>query len=215
MGTQTDTDLDRRRRQIAASYRKQGYRVTAPAAPDALPAFLEDCHPDLIAEKDGDNVVIEVKPARALKGTNDLVRLAERVAAQPGWRLELVALKSQDDDEALLAPDWLGQMLQPATPGANEVTSAIYLVEVLTYLLLGVALRNNLRLRDKSPERVAHELAFAGVIDETCLARIRNILAWRNSLMHGLTVSPSPADQSAEIEKLCRELHAQAQNPED
>jgi REase_AHJR-like len=212
MGTQTGTDVDRRRRQIAASYRKQGYRVTAPTAASALPAFLSDCHPDLIAEKDGDRVVIEVKPARALKGTNDLVKLAERVAAEPGWRLELVALNSQDDDDALLlAPDWLGQMLQP---GANDVTSAIYLVEVLTYLLRGVARRNALRLRDKSAERVAHELAFAGVIDETYLARINDILAWRNGLMHGLTVSPSPAEQTAAIKNLCRDLHAQVQNPE-
>jgi REase_AHJR-like len=215
MGTHTGTDIDRRRRQIAASYRKQGYRVTAPTEAGSLPAFLSDCHPDLIAEKNDDRVVIEVKPARALKGTNDLVKLAERVAAEPGWRLELVALTSQDDDDALLlAPDWFGQMLQPVAPGGDDVTGAIYLVEVLTYLLRAIARRNALRLRDKSAERVAHELAFAGVIDETYLARIKDILAWRNGFMHGRPVSPSPAEQTSVIKKLCRDLHAQAQNSE-
>ncbi len=213
MGTQTETAIDRRRRQIAASYRRQGYRVTAAHGRNrddtALPSFLTGCHPDLIAEKDGDHVVIEVKPARALKGSNDLIKLAERVAAEPGWRLELVTLKSPDNDSLLLGPDWLERMLQPIAPGANDVLTSLYLTAILEYLLRGLALRNDLRLRDKQPSRVAHELAFAGVVDEALLTRITDVLAWRDDLMHGLPTPPSAAEQTNTITTLCHTLHAQ------
>jgi len=75
MGTQSEVKVDRRRRQIASSYRKQGYRVIVPVDADAMPPFLQDCHPDVIAEKAGDHVVIEVKACRALKGSDGLVEL--------------------------------------------------------------------------------------------------------------------------------------------
>jgi Holliday junction resolvase len=215
MGTQTDTEADRRRRQIAASYRKQGYRITTPAEAGTVPAFLGDYHPDLIVEKGGDHVVIEVKTARALKGSNDLVKLAERVAAEPGWRLELVALKSQDNDVLVLAPDWLERMFRPVGSGAADVLICTYLAEILAYLLRGMALHHNIRLRDKSPGRVVHELAFAGLVNESDLTRIEDALAWQSDLMHGISVSRPPAEQATLIKMLCRDLHAQAQNSED
>jgi hypothetical protein len=215
MGRQTDTDVDRRRRQVAASYRRQGYRVTTQSAPDAVPPFLSGCHPDLIAEKAGDHVVIEVKLAASLKGTNDLVKLAERIAAEPGWRLELVALESQDNDSLILAPDWLERKLQPIASATDDILISSYLIEVLAYLLRGLALRNKLRMRDKSPSRVANELAFAGVIDETVLTHIKDVLAWRDDLMHGLSTTRTPVDQATEIKQLCRDLHAHMLNSED
>jgi hypothetical protein len=88
MGMLSDTVIEKKRRRVAANYRRQGYQVTLPKDPATLPSFLRDCHPDLIAEREDDHVVIEIKPSRALKGSNDLQDLAARVAAQPGWRLE-------------------------------------------------------------------------------------------------------------------------------
>src|SRR5690349_14437535 len=98
MATACLSPSERTSRRVAASYRKQGYRVVVPVAPDALPVFLRDCQPDLIAERDDDHVVVESKPAGTLKGANDLVDLAERVAAQPGWRLELVTFRDREPD---------------------------------------------------------------------------------------------------------------------
>jgi Holliday junction resolvase len=208
MEMQPDTAVDRRRKQIAAAYRKQGYRVTVPTTSGTVPAFLHDCHPDLIAEKDGDQVVIEVKRSRALKGANDLTELAERVAAAPGWRLELVALRSDDDARRVLAPDWLKTMLRPPAPGTDIAHHCIYLGEVLDYLIRGTALLNHIRVRDKTAARLAVELAFAGVIEQNLLDRIENAFAWRNALMH-VTPLPRPAvDQAAAIEEICRELEA-------
>ena len=211
----TDAAINRRLRRIAASYRKQGYQVAVPSAPNGLPKFLANCRPDLIAEKDDDRVVIEVKASQALKGANDLTELAERVAAQPGWRLELVALKARNEDLAVAAPDWLERMLQPIESSTDDFLNCVYLNEVLADLLDGIASSEGIHIREKSMSRVAHELAYAGVIAEDLLERIKGIIAWRADLMHGLTVLRPTVSQTIEILKLCRDLHAQVQSSED
>jgi hypothetical protein len=70
-------------------------------------------------------------------------------------------------------------------------------------------------MRVKSPERVAHELAFAVAINEAHLVRIKHVLAWQNDRMPRLPVSAPAMYQNADVRWLSRELHAQAHNPED
>jgi hypothetical protein len=196
---------------VASSYRKQGYRVTSPPPTDALPPFLHDCQPDLIAEREDDHVVVEVKPAGSLKGANDLVELAERVAAQPGWRLELVTFKDKDPDAAVISPQWLQQILEPT----NEALTCAYRIEVVGFLLRAIALRMRLRVRDKSAVGLAHELAFNGHLDEAVVQRIDDAFRWQTNLLRGQQSPPSAAEQAGELEGLCRELLAQTQTQED
>jgi REase_AHJR-like len=214
MTTRSDTAIDRRRKQVASNYRKQGYHVRVPAASDAVPAFLFGCQPDLIAEKDGDQVVIEVKRSDALRQTNDLTELAERVAGVPGWRLEVVVLRSEDEGAEAPAANWLETMLGHRAAGAHAVHHCVYLVEVLDYLVRGIASNNRIRVRDKTVRRLAAELAYAGIIDQDLLDRIGSALAWRDALMHGNTATPSESAMAREIEQICRELQAQSQTVE-
>ena len=213
MGTQTDIKVDRRLRQIASSYRKQGYRVIVPAGADALPPFLHDCHPDVIAEKEGDRVVIEVKASRALKGSNDLVELADKVAAEAGWRLELVTVGTDPDYADLLAPDWLERMLRAAAPGTEITYRCIYLGEVLSYLIRGFAAVNNIRIRDKTTLHLARELVYRGVLDQDTLDRIEDAIDWQDRLMRRMPPTRSAVEQAAETEQLCRDIYAQSQTP--
>ena len=62
----------------------------------------------------------EADPSRALKASNDVVKLAERVAAEPGLGLEMAAVKSPDRDAMLLAPHRIKRMRQPIAPGTND-----------------------------------------------------------------------------------------------
>jgi len=183
MATQSDAAVEQRRKRVAAEYHRQGYRVIRPDALAPLPSFLGDCRPDLIAEKGDDHVVIEIKPGRALKGSNELKELAARVAGQPGWRFELVALGNEAEEAATVSqPGWLETMLHAADRGAGNAPDVLrfgYLYEVLGYLLRGIASLNHIRARDKSPERIARELAFAGVVDQDMLDRIEAATAGR------------------------------------
>jgi hypothetical protein len=215
MSTQASTQVDRRRRAIAAAYRKQGYQVTRPSMTDALPPFLHDCHPDLIAEKDGDHVVIEVKPSGALKGANDLIELADRVAAQPGWRLELVTVRTEPDYSDVLTLAWLERMLRPPTSDSEMDRHCIYLAEVMACLVRGLASINKLRIQDKSTLHLARELVYLGRLNQDIVDRMEDLLEWQDSLMRQMPMSRPTAQQTAELVKLCRDLHAQAHNPKD
>jgi hypothetical protein len=202
---------DRTSRRLAASYRKLGYQVAAPPAPEALPEFLRDCHPDMIAEKDDDHVVVEIKAAGTLKGANDLVDLAERVAGQSGWRLELVTFRDPDADRkhdaGLGSPAWLSQMLH--APGEDTLNN-VYRLEVLSFLLRGLALQADIRPAGKPEQTLARELAFAGWIDECLLARIEAVFSWRNDLMHRRApTSPTSVEQVAHLAELCHDVLAQ------
>ena len=92
MSTMADAAEKRKLRSIARQYERDGYRVTVPERGGDLPAFLQGFTPDLIAESEGDRVVIELKRSDAVPGSNELRDLAERVSGEPGWRFELVTL---------------------------------------------------------------------------------------------------------------------------
>ncbi len=211
MATQTPPPAERALRRVAKSYQKQGYRVAASPDPGSLPAFLSDCHPDLIAERDDDRVVVEIKPTGSLRGANDLVEIAERVATQPGWRLELVTFRDRDPAAEIVSGEWLKQALSRT----DDAVTCVYRLELLAFMLRGIALRAEIRVRDKMPVEIARELAFAGVIDETTLRRIETAFRWQADLVRGHRPSTSASDQAGELERLCHELLAQAQTPED
>ena len=77
---------------VARRYARKGYRVMRPGPGQPPPAFLGDFVPDLIAERDEDRVIVEVKRSDLVRGANELAAVAARVAREPGWRFELIAL---------------------------------------------------------------------------------------------------------------------------
>jgi hypothetical protein len=48
-------------RQYADWYSRQGYQVSVEPPPRELPEFLRTLAPDLIAHRDGENIVVEIK----------------------------------------------------------------------------------------------------------------------------------------------------------
>jgi hypothetical protein len=195
MTAQNPSNEDRTRRRVAAAYRTQGYSVVAAPTADVLPKFLLDCHPAVIAERDDDRVVVEIKRAGSLKGANELVDLAQRVTAQPGWRLELITYKDKDPDAALISPQWLQQTLEPS----NKALTCAYRLEVLGFLLRSLALRSDKSVRNKTPTAIARELAFEGIIDGHLVDRIDDAYHWQADLLRGHLSSPAAAEQAAAL----------------
>ena len=143
------------------------------------------------------------------------MELADRVAAEPGWRLELVTVRTEPDYSDVLAPDWLADMLRPSAPGTDTSRHCIYLGEVLAYLTRAIAWTNHIRVRDKTTLHLARELTAAGMFDQDLLDRIEDALDWQDQLMRGSPRSRPAVEQAAELVQLCRDIRAQAQHPED
>ncbi|MFL5267770.1 MAG: hypothetical protein ACJ8AH_14435 [Stellaceae bacterium] len=63
MSAATDLGTSEREviRQHADWYSQQGYQVSVEPSPRELPEFLRTLAPDLIARRDGENIVVEIK----------------------------------------------------------------------------------------------------------------------------------------------------------
>lgn len=72
-------------RVVAEEYRNKGYEVTTEAALDFVPGFRAD----LIARKDGDVRVIEVKSRISLTKTPEAAKAAKIISSKPGWSYDL------------------------------------------------------------------------------------------------------------------------------
>jgi hypothetical protein len=81
---------------VASNYRAWGYDVVIDPSPQDLPPFLNGYQPDFLARKDGETVLVQVKPIVSTKDMEGYRALAERVHAQPAWRLDLVVTGSPD-----------------------------------------------------------------------------------------------------------------------
>lgn len=203
----SESAFQRKLKGLETEYLRKGYRVLRSSELGPNLEFLRRYRPDLVAERDDDHVVIEVKSARSLKGSNQLRELAETIAAQPGWRFELVTVGADTEElDSLRKPQWLDDVLRWPLERPFEVTDFIYLIEVLSCLVRGIALLNDMKLKGKSTDLLANELAFAGIISQDQLERVESYLTLRNELMHQIRQRDSLEEQGRGIVALCREL---------
>lgn len=178
MNAVADRAEEREVRLLARRYARDGYRVTRPGPSGNTLPFLEGFVPDLIAEREGDRVIVEVKRADAVKGGNELKAVAERVARVPGWRFELVTVAPEQDEASrrthvlhALARQARGY-LQRDLPGPAYITALHALEEALELR----ALPQDRRAREKSAPRLAHDLVVAGVIPRELFEQARSAL---------------------------------------
>jgi hypothetical protein len=189
-GNRNDEAL-RTQRSVAREYRKRGYEVIEQPRGNSLPSFLRGFAPDLIAMKDDDRAVVEIKTAESLRGSNEIKELAAAVEAHAGWRFELISLgKNKDAASIGVSEDSLERLPDTALNtydlGQRDL-SLIYLVSVLDELVRDAALQYRIKGRDRSAPSVIAELAFQGIIEGTIADVLDQAWQRRNAIVHGRT----------------------------
>jgi hypothetical protein len=207
--TWTDERL-KTRRNAARKYRKLGYTVVEAPAEEELPAFLRGFAPDLIATNDDDKVVLEIKRAADLKGSNEIKELAAVIDQQSGWRFELmspgigpwdVLVPSEEKLERLIAR---GVALRDA--GADDV-AVIFLVSLLEELIRDVGLQHGLKGYRESTRAIIRELAFRGIVGNDVVDALDAGWDRRNRIVHGSDAGRTAGgDDIAALMAACREL---------
>jgi uncharacterized protein YutE (UPF0331/DUF86 family) len=214
-GIRTDEHL-RIQRNVAREYRRRGYDVVEQPRGENLPPFLRAFAPDLIAMKDDDRAVIEIKTAEALRGSNEIKQLAAAVETNAGWRFELISLGvSKDANATALSEGGLEHLLDAAVTtyesGQREL-SLIYLVSLLDELVRDAALQHRLKGRDRSARAIIAELAFQGIIDGTTADVLDQAWDWRNAIVHGRATAEGPTrDEILRVVAACREVQTAMQ----
>ena len=196
-------------KKVVRKYRTLGYDVLENPGPDVMPEFMRGMEPDIVARSSSDNVVIEVKTHASLKGSNDLVGIAERVAGHADWRLELVVPDDIRDVEEPSDVDY-GKLLEMVrVAAANQLfdMAFVYLATVIMQMGRHLAKRSNIPSWNKADKGVFLDLGFKGVLPDALLEQCLAVLERRAELVLGARkMGPSTDQEVQTVLQLAEEL---------
>lgn len=194
--------------ELTRSYEAQGYAVkTAPAASD-IPFDLGGYRPDLLVEKEGQHLIVEVKKAGVPLSVDRLQTLAITIRQHAGWRFLLVTA----DEEGPSQPfSNAGELVswEAATERTKRAGHLLNLGETdAAFLMLWSALEALLRRHAEQIALPIERLPTAAVLNylysqgELSYEQFQQALAAmkvRNRLVHGF--------EAAEATQEARPLH--------
>jgi hypothetical protein len=200
---------------IADEYRSKGYDVLVePSGPD-LPPFLEDQHPDLIAHRGDERLVIELKtPSKTEPGR--LRSLAERIANEPDWRLILIAPRPAEEllpgeRLTLLSAPEIEQHLQQTRQllGSGDQEAAILLAwAAVEALLRDLAKREEIPLPRPETPTLLGQLVYLGLLDREQYWALTEAYKARTAVAHGFKPQTELEPAIQALLKLSDELRA-------
>ena len=200
---------------VAEDYRRRGYDVDVEPSGPALPEFLGEYRPDLIARGSGETVVVGVKVGTQMSVAERLRDVVEQINRQPGWRFSLVFVSPEHPDQLTEAKPAPLPLLEERAQTADDLSQADQ--KEAAFLLLWSAVEGTLRLLAERadlplsslpPSALLRDMYSAGEISRQHFESLMRLLPIRNQLVHGLE-----AQESVDVEELRRigqELLAEA-----
>ena len=180
-------------RQYADWYAQQGYQVSVEPSPRELPEFLRTLAPDLIARRDGENIVVEIKTSSPAS-FEAVQRLGRALEHRAGWKLQVVYVDLAD-------PEWKPP---PRLPETKDLSARLDLIGradededqtrvefLLLWSIIEAAARHRLSsLKIPPTHRISSSallkmLLTEGIIEDDDYAVLRRGLASRNAITHG------------------------------
>ena len=180
-------------RKTAEEYRSRGYEVLEGTPLDFLPGFRAD----LIARKDDEVKVIEVKSRSSLGANSQIAELARIIDTKPGWSFELLLVA---EPEKLDSPEGAHSV------GGENITLRIEEAEkalaaglsqaafLLAWSAYEAAVRELIAARGASDTGIAtagyvlDQAVFEGVISRDEYQNLTGMRKYRNAIVHGFNV---------------------------
>ena len=194
-----------------AKYRSRGYEVEENCPLEFLPGFRAD----LVARKDGEVRVIEVKSRTSLAATPKLNELAEILYSKPGWSYDLLLVGEPEKLESPegaqpFAEEEIRQRLAEAEKvlekGSGEAAF------LLAWSACEAATRNMIETEGISITRVttaAYVLDMAvmhGIISREDYVYLTEKMKYRNAIAHGFDVNGFSDEKVTELLGFVRRL---------
>jgi hypothetical protein len=185
-------------RQYADWYSRHGYQVSIQPSPRGLPEFLRTLAPDLIAHRDDENVVVEIKTSSPAS-FEQVQRLARALEHRAGWKLRVVYADLPDPEwappsELPQTADLLARLDNLSAEGGDDDPNRLRFL--LLWSIIEAAARHRLSALNISPtSRISSSalikmLLTEGIIEEDEYSVLRRALAVRNAIAHGFLNQP-------------------------
>src|SRR5439155_21232128 len=201
-------------RQYADWYSSQGYEVSVEPSPRELPEFLRTLAPDLIARRDGENIVVEIKTSSP-GSLEQVQRLARALEHRAGWKLQVVYADLAD-------PEWAPPAQLPDVSELLAHLANVDLVDedcgqrrlefLLLWSIIEAAGRHRLSPLKIPPTRrisssaLIKMLLTEGIIEDNDYSVLRRGLAVRNAVAHGFLNQPVDAALFEKLRNTARGL---------
>ena len=201
-------------------YRSKGYAVLREAPLEFMPDFVAD----LVAHKDDETVVIEVSTRAGLSLNSRISELVETLRTKPGWSFELFLVgepeKLDSPPSAQLLDDHeiqqrLDQAMRALVSGLAEAAfvTAWSALEAATRALIAEEVGANSDITMSG--HVLDEAVFLGVISRSDYEYLRDLMRYRNAIVHGFSPSGFGHDMVVELIRMVRNILEEASNPTD
>jgi len=182
-------------KQVAKEYEKNGYNVTIEPRGEAIPSFIYNYHPDLIATSENDNVVIEVKTREEIPTIERLRDIADVVNKTENWRFELIVTSSKRNNQSetskfninLNISEIHKNLVETKLILSQGMFAAAFILcwanlESLTRQLL---LEDKKNLSNKMPLVLIKTLFSFGYVTRTDYEYLNKLFQIRNQVVHG------------------------------
>ena len=202
----------------AEQYRREGYDVEIAPQLDFLPG-----RPDLVARKDGDNRVVEVK-SPSVNGGRVASEIARIVHERPDWSFDLVFVGEPErvkrpEGSLPLGPDSSARQAE----AAEQALAAGY-VEA-AFLLAWAAWEAAVRvlIAAEQPDSVAatrvgeviDQARFRGFLSSEEYDRLNELRRYREAIVHGFSVGAFSKELVRELIAIARTIAAMDAEPGD
>jgi hypothetical protein len=189
----------RAERLIAKRYEERGYVVVPEPPESAIPFPLGPYHPDFLATKGEEHLLIEVKSRGSRANQDAYVKLSNEVERHPGWKFLLVTVDDDDLEEfADSSPRNLGvgairdhlRQLDPLLK--SQLSAGLFLPQLwLAYVgaLRLLIAREGIAAEPQTDLSLLNRAYSDGVIAIEEYERARRLLKLRNEAAHSLNTA--------------------------
>jgi REase_AHJR-like len=201
MSNATQSSYEQKIQSTAQELLDNGYKVSIePSNPD-LPFELGGYHPDLIATKGDEGIILEVKTSLANLSVDRFQEIAERIATHDGWRFILITL--DDTSESILPsgeqdlPSWEELKTRLSTLDTLIQDSLfepalLFFSSILEAVLRKRAMNQNLPIWRFPEKNLINHIFSSGEISMSDFDIFKNCLDLRNTAAHGVITSIDP-----------------------
>jgi hypothetical protein len=195
---------DQKVEQAVKEFKADGYQVKLEPSRAELPFDLGNYKPDLIAFKDGEGIILEVKSSQARFSVDRYQEVAEEVARHAGWKFLLVTL--DDIDERIVPsresdlPSWhelsarIRKIRKLVFLYEDEFLepSLLYLWSTIEAALRKRAITQKIPIERFSAIRLMNHIYSKAEISLSEFELLKSLYEKRNRVAHGLVVSLEP-----------------------
>jgi len=207
-------------REVAERYEGEGYQVFREPSSSKLPKSIRQYHPDLLAMRGRERVVVEIKRASGPLALEQLSKLERLVSKIPGWRLDVVWLGDNRPRSSKagrnLTNTEIRKRLNEIPVGKTKQAREVELLGL--WACLEAAIRNRLSGIGETekapipPSSLVRKAISFGLLPQKELEFLDDLARMRNQVAHGYQVRVKLPTSLSRLRKLILQVLAPTQH---